>query len=381
MSWIGVLGRLVPGTGGCCFCALLFWSLLVATPPLVLGPRVPGTPRNRQDLERGQVTATTAQIGLRLLESFQSWVEAEDAALPPLTELVRQDPIQLSTLLEEYGRTLYESGASRRDYAETINILVQEFAFLKPFLAGPWRLLTTWESLWPGKVHPPMPLPLLHALVSTALAWSWNRFALLLLIGFYALLRPCKLIALRVNDFMMSSETGCLSEVFIRLKLVKSRTRGAKMQNVRLDVPFVVSFLQKSLRTMSSNEKIWCYSTSLFRTRLQQTLFEVTGQSNICLPSSLRPGGATYFFRLWNEDLLRLQWRGRWLHFKTLAHYIQELGCINIMQELSTAARHKVHLLASLGESACKEACPEEDLVSQIQRLVDRFQQLPEFRK
>ena len=364
------------------FCALLFWSLLGATPSLVLGPRVPGAPRNRQDLERGQVTATTAQIRLRLLESFQSWVEAEDAALPLLTELVRQDPIQLSTLLEEYGRTLYESGASRRDYAETTNILVKTFVFLKPFLAGPWRLLTTWESLWPGKVHPPMPLPLLlRVLVSTALAWSWNRFALLLLIGFYASLRPCELIALRVNDFMMSSETGCLNEVLIRPKLVKSRTRGAKMQNVRLDVPFVVSFLQKSLRAMSSNEKIWCYSTSLFRTRLQQTLFEVTGQSNICLPSSLRPGGATHFFRLWNEDLLRLQWRGRWLHFKTLAHYIQELGCINIMEELSTAARHKVHLLASLCESACKNACPEEDLVTQVQRLVDRFQQLPEFRK
>ena len=156
--------------------------------------------------------------------------------------VARWDPIQLATQLEEYWPVLYELGAPWRNYAETINIVIQRFSYLKTFLAGPWKLLTAWESLFPGKLHTPVPLPLLKALVVTALAWQWNRLAMMLLIGFYALLRPCELIALKVSDCLLSFETGYNDAIFFRLQLVKSRTRGAKMQNVRLDVPFVVDF-------------------------------------------------------------------------------------------------------------------------------------------
>ena len=165
-----------------------------------------------------------------------------------------------------------------------------------------------------------MPLPLLKALVTSALAWGWKRFGFLLLIGFYALLRPCELMALTVQDCLMASETGSSDVIFVRLTLVKARTRGARMQSVRLDVPFIVHFMKSCFKAMNPSKKIWLCSTNLFRVRLQQVLKEVTGDSTLCVPSSLRPGGATYWFRMWEEDLPRLQWRGRWLHFKTLAH-------------------------------------------------------------
>ena len=168
-------------------------------------------------------------------------------------------------------------------------------------------------------------------------------------------------------------DTGCSEVIFLRLTLVKSRTRGAKMQSVRVDVPYVVHFLKKVLRTMSSQEKLWPYSSSLFRTRLQQVLQATAGDKGICVPSSLRPGGATFWFRQWQEDLVRLQWRGRWLHFKTLAHYIQEVGCINVMDSLAPAFRSKVLRLADLCEPACSEVAPQVDLNSQVQRLMEAF--------
>ena len=140
------------------------------------------------------------------------------------------------------------TGRFSAQLCRNINIVVQRCPYLKTFLAGPWKLLTTWESLFPGKLHPPVPLPLLKALVVTALAWQWNRLAMMLLIGFYALLRPCELIALKVSDCLLASETGYNDAIFLRLQLVKSRTRGARMQNVRLDVPFVVGFLKKCFR-------------------------------------------------------------------------------------------------------------------------------------
>ena len=272
------------------------------------------------------------------------------------------------------GRSRVTISANAGTPGPTVNVLVERFPFAKTFMAGPWRLLTTWKSLFPGKVHPPTPLPLLKAVVTTSVAWNWPRFALALLLGFYALLRPCEITALKANDCLLASETGCKDVAFLRLRLVKSRTRGAKMQNVRLDGPFVIAFLQKVLRVLTTDERIWCFSTSVFRRRLQQVLKAVVGSQDICVPRSLRPGGATYFFRLWQEDLLRLQWRGRWLHFKTLAHYIQELGCVNVLQEVSPLFRQKMFRLAELCEPACREAVPKADLVTQVTQVVELFQ-------
>ena len=281
--------------------------------------------------------------------------------------------IHLVSILEEYGKVLYERGASRRTFAETVNCVVQHFPYLKSFMAGPWNLLTTWETIWPGKVHPPLPLPLMKALVCTAVAWGWIRISLLILIGFYTLLRPCELLALKVSDCLLTSETGCDDVIFLKLRLVKSRTRGARLQNVRLDVPFVVSFLKKCLRTLMPKEPIWNGSSALFRSRFQHLLVATTGNANLCVPSSLRLGGATFWFRTWQEDLPRLQWRGRWMHMKTLAHYIQEVGCINILEALSPCSRQKMFQLADLCESACEEVQVEADLTSQVWRLVQQF--------
>ena len=162
----------------------------------------------------------------------------------------------------------------------------------------------------------------------------------------------------------MSTDIDCAEVIFLRLKLVKSRTRGAKQQSVRLDVPFVVHFLKRCLATVQPEEQTWSFSSATLRRRLQQALQEVTGRSDLCLPSSLRPGGATYWFRVWQENLPRLQWRGRWLHFKTLALYIQEVGCVNIMEQVTPSYQLKVQRLAALCESACKEYVVQGDLVS-----------------
>ena len=381
MHWITARGLRAHGGAGPFLPRLLYSLLLVTTVPLVSGPRPTPQPRNRLDLDRGRVTASTAALREVLLEKFQEWISREDPDTRPLPELARWDPIQVATLLEEYGRVCYEDGTPRRSYAETINIVVQRFPYLKNYLAGPWRLLTTWEGLLPGKVHPPMPAPLLKALVATALVWDWMRFAMILLIGFYALLRPCELIALKVQDCLLSTDTDCADVIFLRLKLVKSRTRGARMQSVRLDVPFVVHFLKKCFAVMQPDEQIWSFSAATLRRRLQQTLQVVAGHSYLCLPSSLRQGGATYWFRVWQEDLPRLQWRGRWLHFKTLAHYIQEVGCVNVMEQVTPAFRLKIQSLAALSEAACKEYVVKADLCSQVQRLLSLLHKQQEIQR
>lgn len=190
---------------------------------------------------------------------------------------------------------LYESNAGRRNFAETINIVQQLFPYLKPMLAGPWQLVTTWKSLHPSQLHRPLPFPLLQAMVSVAASWPWIRAALMLLLGFFGLLRPVEACSLKVEDCIRSTET-------------KSRTRGARHQSVRVDEAFVRAFLDKCWATMRPKERMWPHTARLFRTRFAQLLERACGQSRLCLPSSLRPGGATYFCRRWNEDIPRLRW-------------------------------------------------------------------------
>ena len=70
------------------------------------------------------------------------------------------------------------------------------------------------------------------------------------------------------------------------------------------------------------------------------------------------------------RGLAASQCRERWLHFKTLAHYIQELGCINILDQLDSVAKARVQRLAALAEAACSEVVVMADLFSKVRRLL-----------
>ena len=77
------------------------------------------------------------------------------------------------------------------------------------------------------------------------------------------------------------------------------------------------------------------------------------------LPSSFRPGGATYLFQLWNEDVRRLQWRGRWQSLTMLERYVQESQAIHVWHGLSLAAREAIMSTSSLAESLLGTFRPE----------------------
>ena len=348
----------VPLADGSSCCLRLFWLVLLTFPLCVIGPRPSACPRDRSDLELGRVTHQTATLRVQLLEDLAGWIQTVQPDLPGLSQLARNQPVILSELVEEFGRTLYEQGASRRTFAETVNALQQKFAFLKTWLHGSWALLTTWESLWPGQDHPPMPLMLLKAMVSTALAWGWKRVSLLLLVGFYGLLRPVEACLMKVTDFMTPADTGVPDILILQLHHVKSRTRGAKFQSVRLEEPHVITFIKKCFASMSQDERLWPFSVNLFRTRFQQVLQATCHTPKLVFPSSLRPGGATYLFQVWGENLPKLQWRGRWIHVKTLTHYIQELGTINVLSQLTPPQKAKVRQLAELCEGALQDFKP-----------------------
>lgn len=325
------------------FCWLVWFCC--GTP--VTAPRPPQpVHRDRDLIVRGRVTEQTQSIRRDLLTRLTAWL-AEQVPGETLEELARHHIDRLSELLEEYMIHMYVSGHNRRSAAETLNVVTQQYGWVRFCLAAPWGVLRTWENLEPVTHHPPIPQAVLHACVATALSWKWERFAVLLLLGFYALLRPSELIMLRRRDISIPGdhlETGVL---YIRIGLPKTRNQAARNQHVRMDEADVVMWVTQILTLVPMWSRIWSGSLSSFKLRFDHIQRHLL-QSKPFLPSSLRPGGATFLFRLWDENLPRLQWRGRWRSFRMLEIYVQELGAAEVWIRFPPKIRAKVFLLGSL---------------------------------
>ena len=86
-------------------------------------------------------------------------------------------------------------------------------------------------------------------MVGCALAWGWWRVAVLLLTGFFGLLRPSEYLFLRASDFFLPTAHLAGQTVFVAVQAAKTRFRAARKQYVKIDVPAVVNFIEKCLQT------------------------------------------------------------------------------------------------------------------------------------
>lgn len=337
MTWKGCLGATTVGI--CCvvFCCAV--ETAIAPRPAV------ERHRTRDLIERGRITEKTHSFRHGLLLALNSWLEVQ---LPDfaLEELARHHIDSLSEWLEEYMIHLYLTRHTRQMAAETLNVVVQKFGWLRTALAGPWKVVRTWETLEPSRHHPPIPRQVVFALAATALAWEWPKVAALLLLGFFGLLRPSELISLRRSDLALPSDHWDGDVIYVRIGAPKTRLQAARDQHVRIEEPKVATWVASVLSSTPSWSRIWQGSLSAFKSRFDLLQREVL-RSMPFVPASLRPGGATYLFRLWDENLQRLQWRGRWRSYRMLEIYVQELGAAEVWVTFAPKIRFRVALLGS----------------------------------
>ena len=328
-------GHLIAG-----FC----WVVLCCCVHPVTAPRVPDrAPRVREQLVRGRITEKT-HTRAKLILDLADWLLPQ---VPGFTVemLARSYTDVLSEWLEEYMIFMFLQNNSRRAAAEVLNALAQKFGWLRSSLAGPWNVIRTWEGLEPVQHHPPISAPILRAVVVTALLWKWRRLAVVLVLGFFGLLRPSELICLRRQDLSLPEDHLEGEVVYIRVGHPKTRNRAVHSQHVRVDEPGVATWVSQMISSTPMWRRIWNGSWAAFKHRFNLLQFEVL---NTCtfLPSSLRPGGATYLFRQWDENLPRLQWRGRWRSFRMLEIYVQELGALEVLVRFPLKVRHRAQLFS-----------------------------------
>jgi len=246
-----------------------------------------------------------------LLRLFEGWLEPRVDPLA-LVEMARHHGWALNEWLAEYLKHCYVSGWAMGRAAETVNAVQTSYQWLRGSLAGPWGLLRTWHMLEPPEVHPPAPRSVVEAMAAVALSWKWWRVATILLTGFWALLRPKECWSLTRESFALPHEHQHGNMILIFLGPNKVALRGPKRQYAKVDQPYVISFLLKVLSALPASERIWNGSSATFRTRFDDILKVLSIPIGSILPSSLRTGGATTLFQLWDENVQKLLWRGRW---------------------------------------------------------------------
>ena len=65
------------------------------------------------------------------------------------------------------------------------------------------------------------------------------------------------------------------------------------------------------------------------------------------------------------------------MHMKTLIHYVQELGCVNVLESIAPRHKHRIYALDALCVSACNEFGGAADLNTQVQLLLEKLQKKP----
>ena len=153
---------------------------------------------------------------------------------------------------------------------------------------------------------------------------AWMIFSALLLVGFFGLLRPGELLALRAADATLpnSLAVGC-SFAVIRLVRPKNARQMGRLQFTELRHPDAVNWLcWLKMRAPQEHAVRWPGTAAKFRHMFKTVCSAMKIRELRLSPASLRAGGATLLVDQ-GMEINRVRLLGRWAHLRSLEHYVQ----------------------------------------------------------
>ena len=241
-------------------------------------------------------------------------------ALDRFFKFLRKEQLSLPTKRESLDplvdlEVLWSSGEGRALASDTLAALQDADPKIKGHLPTSWRLLKVWcQNELPNRA-PPMPEPILLAMVGYNILKEHHLFALSLLLGFYGLLRTGEILNLQKHQVEVGSAR---SPAILSLGLTKGGKRAGAAECVTIHVAEVI---RRLTQWKSSGPPSLVPSPSKWRTRFSATLAAIGAESFGFRPYSLRRGGATFFFTK-HGSMDRLMIQGRWVAQKTARIYI-----------------------------------------------------------
>lgn len=219
---------------------------------------------------------------------------------------------------------------------------------LRKTLHCTWQTLRAWEEQVPSKFRAPVPLPILAALVCSARERAflecegahrevWLDFATLLMIGFFALLRPCELLSLAVRDVSLPN-TFSLGAPFavLRIQRAKNARQMGPQQFAEVRHPDAINWLVWLVEKRENpSALLWKGNPTKFRLMFRHLTQKLRIESLGLSPASLRAGGATWMLDE-KVEVSRIRFSGRWANLGSLEHYLQVARAQQISVTLSS---------------------------------------------
>jgi len=164
------------------------------------------------------------------------------------------------------------------------------------------------------------------------------------------MLRPFEGLTVTGADLLDPATQGWYSSnLFVRVKMPKTRNVAARRQFVKIDDPLVVKFLSTIKEAyLGDGSRLYTGGPGSFRYRWDFLMSRLGIPIELLTPGGLRTGGATLLFEELEESVARVRWRGRWIKDTNLEIYIQELMPGFVLTGLSAEVRSSIFYLSGI---------------------------------
>ena len=294
------------------------------------------------------IRPATQLLQRRVHERFLRWLSTE-LEVGCMLSLERHPRLQLH-FIRAFGNWLYQQGEPIYLFRHLVVYLQQMYPTERQTISGAWELLTKWESIRPINHKPPLPKLVLDSFIAIGLLWGWERWCAITLLAFHGATRTGEPLQARRSDLVLPEDSGIGRDIcFLRINAPKPGRRGrGRVQHARIADQLAVKLAQRVFGPLQPNDLLYPASASSYRRRWNRLLEELQIGSELRLtPGCVRGGGAVFLYH--NEvAVMDILWRMRLRHLGTLEHYLQEVGAMNFVQQLSKETKLKVTAASSM---------------------------------
>eukprot|EP00438_Fugacium_kawagutii_P009611 Skav215637 [mRNA] locus=scaffold736:68674:73286:+ [translate_table: standard] len=237
---------------------------------------------------------------------------------------------RLDSEVAEYVNHLYQEDEPLTKAGWLLSGLKRLYPRLKRELPISQQYYTNWSRSHTPRRAPPLTWAIVQSMVGLCIQQQWPRLGLLLLVGFLFFLRLGEILALEVTDFLVD-----LHESTVVIRIAASKTSPLAQQSLAHQDSTLCQFVQYFLHRLPPAGRVWPLSTSYFRTCFTSICNFFSIADIAFVPYSLRRGGATYFYLLYNSlDFVVV--RGRWKDVATARIYLDDARASLITMRLSS---------------------------------------------
>lgn len=226
-------------------------------------------------------------------------------------------PHRLDRQLAEFIDLSYQEGEPMSYSGHLLSAIKRFHPELRLELPRASQYYRNWQRCYRPVRAIPAHWELVEALMGLALSQGQATFALLLAVGFNALLRTGELVGLTHRHLVIHDRGHGMSVI-----LPGSKTSQGNPQVVLVQDRQLVSFAQSILEPRRK-DLLWPPGPRQFRVQFAKMLTKLGFAPDDYSPYSLRRGGATWFFQS-SLSMDATVARGRWSCSKTAKQYIDE---------------------------------------------------------